>query len=222
MDKLELKITSDGSYTLFLPNYEETYHSIHGAVQEALHVFIDAGLKQYNNSSISILEIGFGTGLNCLLTLMANEEKSQQISYTGIEAYPVDIKLIEQLDYPGLLQVSEMQADDYFKMHYADWESVVSLTGGFSLQKKRCKFEDYQTNESYDIIYYDAFGPRVQPDLWGEKLMLKMYEGLNSGGCLVTYCAKGSFKRALKSVGFEVECLPGPPGKREMTRAWKK
>jgi len=219
MDKIELKITEDGSHTLYLENLDETYHSKHGAIQEAMHVFIDAGLKYFKQSKLNILEVGFGTGLNAFLTLQ--ESNDSTINYTSLEAFPLKKEIVNQLNYKSELKLNAVGIEQFEKLHHVEWGSYQEISAKFNLNKVKVELAHYQTSEKFDIIYFDAFGPRVQPEMWEKSIFEKMQSLLSDGGILVTYCAKGSVKRTLKELGFEVEPLPGPPGKREMTRARK-
>lgn len=221
MDKKQLKITSDGSHTLFLPSLDETYHSTHGAIQEAKHVFIKAGLEYVKKKKLNILEIGFGTGLNTFLTMLKASSLNLKISYTSLEAFPLELELINQLNYTSELNSSEKEVEKFKCLHEAEWESYQEITPHFGLNKQKVKLDDFVATQQFDLIYFDAFGPRVQPEMWTTSIFKKMYNCLSEGGVLVTYCAKGSVKRGLKNVGFKLESLPGPPGKREMTRALK-
>ena len=221
MDKKELKITEDGSHTLFLPGLDETYHSSHGAIQESRHVFIDAGLRYLKKRNINVLEIGFGTGLNAFLTLLETSKNELTINYSTLEAFPLELSLIKQLNYTSELNLEKNVIDLFNILHEVEWEVSQSITNQFNLKKYKIKLDNYITNEKFDLIYFDAFAPQVQPEMWTLPVFEKMYECLNRNGVLVTYCAKGSVKRALKDVGFNIECIPGPPGKREMTRAHK-
>ncbi len=223
MDRKEIKITSDGSHTIYLPELDETYHSVHGAMQEAEHVFIDAGLMHFKGSAeVKILEVGFGTGLNAFLTLLEVLNGNQQVKYFGVEAFPLSFETIKQLNYVNQLKLTSKKQENFFEqIHLAGWNQENILDANFSLTKLKTKIENFDSSEKFDLIYFDAFGPRVQPEMWEENVLRKMYDVLDSKGALVTYCAKGSVKRLLKEVGFEVETLPGPPGKREMTRATK-
>jgi len=225
--KREIITTNDGSKTIQLPEWNEQYHSIHGAVQEAQHVFLDMGLFHYleqhkatEESPIQLLEIGFGTGLNAFLTLLETIHKKITIYYTGIEAYPVSYGEAIQMEYPEHIGVKE-QTLLFEELHHTSWGEKVVITPQFSLTKRKQTFETITDKNSYDLIYFDAFGARVQPELWTEAIFQKMYMALGSNGVLVTYAAKGSVRRAMQSVGFTVERLPGPPGKREMLRATK-
>ncbi|MCH8553857.1 MAG: tRNA (5-methylaminomethyl-2-thiouridine)(34)-methyltransferase MnmD [Schleiferiaceae bacterium] len=217
----ELRVTADGSSTIFVPVWDEHYHSIHGAVQESMHVFITNGLSAFATlPSLSILEVGLGTGLNALLTAFSIAEV-QQVHYTALEAYPIESALWQHLNYSSVLSFQNSQAL-FEKLHRAPWETAFPLTENFRLLKVQATLEAWQpTPNEYHLIYFDAFAPSAQPELWTEAIFLKLYTALQPGGSLVTYCAKGSVKRAMKAVGFQVEALPGPPRKREMTRASK-
>lgn len=222
--KKELLKTGDGSTTLHLPKWNEQYHSKHGAIQEALHVFIEHGLHYIYNqekpSTIAVLEIGFGTGLNALLTYLVGKEKEDlQIEYTGLEAYPVALNEINTLNFAEQLEISK---SEYTALHTGAWEEVEAISDRFTLTKKNIRFEDFTSSESFDLIYFDAFGPRVQPELWEASIFEHMFAALKPNGVLVTYSAKGEVRRTMQRVGFTVERLPGPPGKREMLRAQKK
>lgn len=214
--------TQDGSTTIHIPEWNEQYHSKHGALQEAYHVFIEMGflyyLKTYSPSTISILEMGFGTGLNTFITLIEAGKTPISIDYTGLEAYPIASSEINQLNFASQLNTSE---DVFKEMHTTPWENPIEITDKFTLTKHKQFFQDFSDPNSYQLIYFDAFGARVQPELWTIDIFRKMYDALKIKGVLVTYSAKGSVRRALQEVGFEVERLPGPPGKREMLRAIK-
>mgnify|MGYP003971170127 FL=1 len=218
----EIIITNDGSSTIHIPEWNEQYHSKHGAIQESKHVFIEKGLYYYlhNNktSALNILEIGFGTGLNAIITLFESNRLQQSIQYTGVEAYPVEMLEIKKLNYSVQLNCSKK---DYHSLHQSPWEEKYSCNDYFSIEKRKQFFSEIEDKNRYHIIYFDAFGARVQPDLWTERIFIKMYNALVAGGVLVTYSAKGSVRRAMQSAGFLIERLPGPPGKREMLRATK-
>jgi tRNA U34 5-methylaminomethyl-2-thiouridine-forming methyltransferase MnmC len=227
MKKLErnIVITADGSSTIGIPSWNEHYHSTHGAINEAKHVYIHNGLrfwKSQNPQSVQchLLEIGFGTGLNAWLTFLANDLPDFFVLYDGVEAFPVNSELIGALNYIELTVISK--ADIFRAMHKAKWNEPADLAPNFKLTKVHSTFESISVKETYDLIYFDAFGARVQPELWTVNMFQKMATSLKSGGVLVTYSAKGSVRRALQEVGLEVERLPGPPGKREMLRASKK
>jgi tRNA U34 5-methylaminomethyl-2-thiouridine-forming methyltransferase MnmC len=218
MNTHEIRVTGDGSKTIFLPELNETYHSSNGAVQESRHIFIQNGLDLVNKKgAVRILEVGFGTGLNALLSASWAEMNNQSIHYIGIEAKPLSPELCFQLDYPR--HIGQNTEKIYDALIRCDWEIDNQLTPHFSIQKREVKIQDFAAVENVDLIYFDAFGPRVQAEMWEYPILEKMYQSLNAGGALVTYCAQGQFKRDLKSVGFILESLPGPPGKREMTRA---
>jgi len=223
---LERKIikTDDGSVTIHLPEWNEQYHSKHGAVQEARHVFLRMGLHHLLESSssknISVLEIGFGTGLNAFLTLLEAEKLKLKITYTGVEAYPVPPEEVKMLNYPETIQAME-NSGLFSKLHTSDWGQDVTISPNFSLNKIQKKFAEIEDDNLYDLIYFDAFGARVQPELWTEEIFNKMFKALKTKGILVTYAAKGSVRRAMIASGFQVQKLPGPPGKREMLRAVK-
>ncbi|MEM9680654.1 MAG: tRNA (5-methylaminomethyl-2-thiouridine)(34)-methyltransferase MnmD [Bacteroidota bacterium] len=222
--KRKIITTADGSKTIQIEEWNEQYHSIHGAIQEARHVFIKHGLLFYSENRqhidhIGILEMGFGTGLNAFLTYVEAEALSVKINYTGVEAYPVEADEILQLNYPQLISSAHKNVFD--QMHQATWEHPVVLNDHFTLQKQQQFFDTIDDQNAFDIIYFDAFGARVQPELWTEDIFFRMFSALRPGGVLVTYSAKGSVRRAMEAVGFTVERLPGPPGKREMLRAVK-
>ena len=215
--------TSDGSKTIQIEGWNEQYHSIHGALQEAKHVYINAGLKtflerQSKQNALTILEIGFGTGLNALLTALESLNISQEICYHGIEAYPVEAEELQALGYHTLIG---SDPSIFQNIHNCSWHETHKILPHFSIVKRQAFFSDIAEVNAFDVIYFDAFGPRVQPNLWIESIFKKMYEALRPNGLLVTYCAKGSVRRCMQAVGFEVERLPGPPGKREMLRAIK-
>lgn len=214
-------ITADGSSSIYLPEWEEHYHSKHGAIQEAYHVFIKNGLDLFENSQkVRILEIGFGTGLNCFITFLESDKRDLTIVYEGVEAYPVSEEELVQLNYVKELQ-AENKREYFIKTHQIPWGVEHSLTENFSVLKRQQFFDQIEDKDSFNLIYFDAFGARVQPELWTEHIFEKMYASLKEGGILVTYAAKGSVRRAMQSVGFLVEKLPGPPGKREMLRGRK-
>jgi len=216
----EIITTADGSTTIQIKDWQEQYHSKHGAIQEAYHVFIHSGLDLYKNQTIDILEIGFGTGLNALITLIEFQKRNLKVNYTGVEAYPVSNDELAQLNYLG--QLNAQALENHFKvMHASPWEEVVALTPDFNLTKEQKLFKDIDVINAFDLVYFDAFGARVQPELWTVEIFQIMFNAVKSGGYLVTYAAKGSVRRAMLEVGFLVERLPGPPGKREMLRAKK-
>ena len=218
--KREIITTGDGSKTIQIKDWEEQYHSKHGAIKEAYHVFIDNGLELFKNSELNILEIGFGTGLNAFITLLESEKRDLKINYTGIEAYPVSAEELNQLNYlEQLNSVSRKKAFDF--MHTSSWEEEIKISSNFTLRKEQKYFKNIVEVSKYDLVYFDAFGARVQPELWTVEIFEIMFKAMKPLGYLVTYAAKGSVRRAMLEVGFLVERLPGPPGKREMLRAQK-
>ncbi|WBU88575.1 tRNA (5-methylaminomethyl-2-thiouridine)(34)-methyltransferase MnmD [Cellulophaga omnivescoria] len=218
--KRKIITTGDGSKTIQIEEWNEQYHSKHGAVQEAYHVFIKHGLSLFKDEPISILEIGFGTGLNAIITAIEAPKSNLNINYTGVEAYPVALEEVSQLNYVEQLKAKDFE-DVFTKMHKANWEVNEEVLPYFNLLKREQNFLDITDKEAYNLIYFDAFGARVQPELWTEDVFAIMYNALKTNGVLVTYAAKGSVRRAMLAVGFKVERLPGPPGKREMLRASK-
>ena len=217
--KRELRLTSDGSPTLYVPELDETYHSMHGSVQEARHVFIENGLRfvAAESKQVNILEVGFGTGLNALLTAQYAKENALNVHYVGLEAYPVEEEIWKAINF---LDNPEAKAC-YTQMMALPFGSTKPYDASFTLCKMAFSIQEWATTEKFDLIYYDAFGPKAQPEMWALAIFEKLYSLLNPGGAIVTYCAQGQFKRHLKSLGMRVEGLPGPPGKREMTRGVK-
>ena len=229
MDR-KIIITADGSHSLRVEDLDENYHSVHGALQESKHVFIETGLKKMLSdstlplkSTIDILEIGFGTGLNALLTYMEAEQQDVNIRYSSLEAYPIEPEIANQLNYVPLLSNEGNQglSSIFQQLHTCDWDKEIEISTHFTLHKIKDSIQNVAFKNTYNLIYFDAFGPRVQPEMWTEEVFRKIIEVMNPGGCLVTYCAKGEVKRTLRKVGFTVETLQGPPGKREMTKGTK-
>ena len=218
--KREVIITSDGSTTIQIPEWNEQYHSTHGAIQEAYHVFIKNGLDAFKEGQVSILEIGLGTGLNCFITYLEAKERNLSINYTGVEAYPVSHEEISKMNYVS--ELGSGHSEIFKKLHDSEWEKKIDLSQNFVLQKRQQFFHEIKEVNEFDLIYFDAFGARVQPELWTVEIFKIMFEALKDNGVLVTYSAKGSVRRAMLEVGFTVEKLQGPPGKREMLRAVKK
>jgi len=214
--------TGDGSKTIHIPALNENYHSSHGAVQEAKHVFLKHGLELFlGKPDMHILEVGFGTGLNTILTLEAASHSDTHVYYDGLEAFPITTEEMLALEYENLLP-SDFVKNQYTEIHATPWDNPQTITPTFTLTKIHETLQKQNfTSNTYDLIYFDAFGPRVQEAMWTPEIFQKLYNSLKTGGYLVTYCAKGQVKRDLKSVGFIVETLPGPPGKREMTRGKK-
>lgn len=225
--KREIITTADGSSTIFLPDWNEQYHSTHGAIQEAYHVFIKHGLQHIVQTKpelvtavINILEVGFGTGLNTFITYLEGKKLKLNIDYVGVEGYPITLEEFLALNYNAQLKVDKTE-DVYKKIHQASWEIKQDISKTFKLTKQQKMFDKINAKNSFNLIYFDAFGARVQPELWTEHMFKNMYNALKYKGVLVTYAAKGSVRRAMQAVGFTVERLPGPPGKREMLRATK-
>ena len=220
--KRKIITTADGSKTIYIEEWNEQYHSVHGAIQEAKHVFKKHGLYeiiQNELNEISILEIGFGTGLNAYITCLEAEKLKVDIDYVGVEAFPVLPYEISELNYAELL--SKEKDSVFKKFHEVSWEEKHRLKSYFSLTKRKQFFKDIQDINQYNLIYFDAFAPKVQPELWTEHIFKIMFKALKSKGILVTYSAKGSVRRAMQAVGFTVERLEGPLGKREMLRGTK-
>lgn len=217
---MEIEVTADGSETIFIPEWKERYHSKNGALQESIYVYIQKGLEFITKQKIKILEIGFGTGLNALLTLVYQKPLST-ICYTTLEPSPLPENIYNRLNYINL-DIFKNYSEVFTQLHELEEGTPLEVHNHFTFIKYFRKIQDFQTKEKYDLVYWDAFGPRVQPEMWSLELCQKMYDLLDLGGTVVTYCSQGQFKRNLKSAGFEVEVLPGPPFKREMTRAVKK
>lgn len=225
-------ITSeDGSKTLALEEFQESYHSVHGALSESMHIFIKEGLFYYldkysERSQISILEAGLGTGLNCLLTAieLRNYPLKKMVQYTSVEKYPVTLGEAELLDYPALFPGNDEAGDIYKTIHGSTWNSMTDISESISLLKIKNSFEEEFPKLSYqsiDIVYYDAFSPETQPELWSDSIFREIFRALKPGGILVTYSSKGIVKRALRESGFEVKRLQGPKGKKHIVRAEK-
>jgi len=208
----ELMQTADGSFTLFIPEVQETYHSTHGAVQESMHVFIENGLNACDKEVIRILEVGLGTGLNAVLTL---QHAIKKIDYCALEPYPLSEEILEEL---SLNKSDQLE----MKFHLSAPNEWISIHEQFSFARMEVGLEEFSSEEKFDVIYYDAFGPRVEPGLWTLARMQQCFDLLNDGGVFVTYCAKGEVRRNLQAAGFVVERLAGPPGKREMLRGKKR
>lgn len=211
--------TDDGSHSLFVPELEEHYHSTKGAIQESKHVFIEAGFNFLKNNNIAVLEIGLGTGLNAFLTLLESQKKEKVVIYTGIEKYPLDAAITTKLNYPEQLNTNRQQFDN---IHKAAWNKNVAITNNFQLKKIEADLTKWDTNEQFDLIYFDAFGPDKQPSMWASEIYQLMGKVLKPGGVLVTYSAKGDVRRGFQGVGMEIQKIEGPRGKKHMTRGIKK
>ena len=204
--KRELRITEDGSHTLYVPELDEHYHSIHGALQESSHIFLKNGFFKMNNNPLRILEVGFGTGLNALLTACAALDSGVITEYVGVEAYPVPTEMMLQMGYPSVM--NDLNARPYFsKITNASWGNKAEIHSRFSLTKINDTIQNYQNRAPFNLIYFDAFGPKVQGDMWHKDVIQKMYDVLEPKGKLVTYCAMGQFKRDLREVGLKKEML---------------
>lgn len=217
-----IEITEDGSHTLYVPELDEHYHSTHGAIQESLHVYIEAGLHHCDKSEMNLLEIGFGTGLNAFLTLLDCEKFKKTVRYTSLERYPVSFVDAQMFNYSKLLAPS--QEEMFMRLHSSPWEKWVEITPNFhlkKLQRDASSLDDFDPEAPFDIIYYDAFAPEKQPDMWTQEIFNRLYILSNQDAILTTYCAKGIVRRMLQSAGYQVQRLPGPPGKREILRAVK-
>lgn len=220
---VELKTTGDGSHTLYVPKLNENYHSYHGAYAEAVHVFIETGLRSSFQlfEKVNVFEVGFGTGLNATLAYEFASKNKKYVSYTGIEKHPLGIDIIHQLNYKEFWK-NESMDNAFEKMHTVGWNDSTLLDENFEFKKIDGAIQDYILEANhYHLIFFDAFAPEKQPEMWTVSLFKKLFDCLAPKGTLVTYCAKGQFKRDLKQAGFIVETLPGPPGKREMVRGVK-
>jgi tRNA U34 5-methylaminomethyl-2-thiouridine-forming methyltransferase MnmC len=218
----QIVLTADGSHSLYVPELNEHYHSRHGAIQESRHVFIEMGLRRKNStdSPLKILEIGFGTGLNAFLTALEVQRSGGNVEYWAVEAYPLTNSELSSLNYPALLGLEDAQ-NVWDRIHAAGWASMTEISPTFKLCKLHAKIEEFQLDSPVDLIYFDAFAPEKQPELWTAAIFEKMFRLLYPGGLLTTYCAKGDVRRAMIAAGFQVSKEKGPPGKREMLVASK-
>lgn len=217
-----LEITEDGSHTLYVPELNEHYHSTHGAIQESQHVYLDAGMHHCTKHEINLLEIGFGTGLNAFLTLFDTEKSNKSVNYVSVEQYPIFLDDALNLNYSKL--INNAIEDKFMLLHTCAWNEWVEITANFRLKKLDGDGRNtdlFLPDAPFDLIYYDAFAPEKQPDMWTEEIFKRLYSLTNEEGILTTYCAKGVVRRMLQSAGYHVERLPGPPGKREILRAIK-
>lgn len=222
MEPTRIFETQDGSHSIFSEKYGVSYHSKYGAIQESQHVFIEAGLYEValSKKHIRVLEIGMGTGLNTFMTYLESNQRNFSIYYETVEAFPITAEEAKQLNYAQLLNAKEEETI-FQRIHQEDWGKTIQLSPKFTLKKVLDHFEHLNYQKQFDLIYFDAFAPTAQPELWDKKILNIMFEALVSGGVWVSYCAKGSVKRQLKALGFRIEAIAGPPGKREMTRAIK-
>ena len=226
--KIFFETTADGSLTLYVPDVDEHYHSMNGAVQESQHVYINAGLLHYihklyplnkfevdeQQPEIQVLEFGFGTGLNAFHTALEAEKHKIKIRYVALEKFPLSQEIISKLNY------STVNSLLFQNIHQSEWGSSVEITPNFYLQKLAIDFAEFDFPARYDVVYYDAFAPDKQPEVWSQELFGKIFSAMNTGGILTTYCAKGSVRRMMQQAGFSVERIPGAAGKREMIRAF--
>lgn len=222
--EVKIESTSDGSHTLFVPSLNEHYHSVNGARQESNHIYINAGLQHSSKDDIKVLEIGFGTGLNAYLSLLDAEQANKVIDYTSVELYPLSMEIVMQLNY---VEDGKAKEREYFnELHACEWNQRRKITASFFLTKVLIDFSKIRLplnpNTTFDIIYYDAFAPEKQPDMWTQDIFNYLYAVTTKNGILITYCAKGTVRRMLIQAGYEVERLAGPPGKREILRATKR
>ena len=224
-NQVKIITTEDGSHSLYVPKLNETYHSTHGAITESKHVFIKEGIRyfveKHRPTEVRVLEVGFGTGLNALLTYFEALDLKIKVHYTSLEPFPLEKKIYDVLNYEG--QLNKQEAKQVFhQLHETKWNESVYFHGFFTLEKVPEKLEDYlPDSRKFDVIYFDAFAPNKQAELWEKEVLSKVYRLMKTPGLLTTYCAKGQFKRDLAAVGFLLETIPGPPGKKEMVRAFK-
>lgn len=217
---ITLEPTADGSNTLFVPELDEHYHSVKGALTESQHIFIQMGLNHSQAESPHVLEIGFGTGLNAFLTLLEAEKQQRKVCFTSIERYPLKEDIVRKLGYPEI--IAPEKSEKFYALHTAPWNQFVEISPCFTLHKIEGDFTHFDFQSHYDVVYFDAFAPEKQPEMWSQPLFDRLYRQMNPGGILTTYCAKGVVRRMLQAAGFTVERLPGPPGgKREILRANK-
>ena len=217
--KPKLVITEDGSHTLYVKELDEHYHSLHGALTESRHVFIEAGLNALNINHINIFEMGFGTGLNAFLTLIETGRSGKTVSYTGLEKFPLAIGVLASLNYESLFPGAEGKM--FQAIHNIPWNESTGISNEFRLEKKEGDICRLDTQDRYDLVYFDAFAPDKQPELWTAEIFNRIFRSMKPSSILTTYSSKGQVRRNLAEAGFRVEKLPGPPGKRDMTRAWK-
>lgn len=215
----ELITTEDGSHSLYVKELDEHYHSVHGAVTESVHVFIDAGLKAVPGNHINIFEMGFGTGLNAFLTLVEILGSEKTVHYTGLEKFPLEAGILASLNYASLFH--ENKGEFFHLLHKAPWNENTEINDEFMLEKKEGDIRSLDIRDQFDLVYFDAFAPDKQPELWTTDIFSRIFRSMKPGSIFTTYCSKSQVRRNLAKAGFQVEKLPGPPGKRDMTRAWK-
>lgn len=221
---LKLITTKDGSHTIYLPGMNEHYHSVHGAISESLHVYIRSGFSYHPARKISVLEIGFGTGLNVLLTLIQAREEKRNVTYHSVDTFILPAYIIDKLNYNTLYDSTSGSNDpSWFKMiHGSSWENEYEISDFFHLKKIFADIKKIELTSKYDIVYFDAFGPDKQPDMWTDDIFKKIYDAMNPGSIMTTYSSKGEVRRKLEKSGFMVEKIPGPAGKREILRCFRK
>ncbi len=217
MLKRKIFITDDGSTSIKIPELNENYHSTHGAIQESKHIYINNGIKYIGKKNINIFELGYGTGLNAILSFLESEKSNIKIDYTSIEKYPLTSDEIKKINYFEKLNIN----NNFYNLFTENWDTKIKITDNFCLHKIEGDFTEYNFNKNYDLIFFDAFAPDIQPKLWNKQIFDKISKNLNNNGIIVTYSVKGDVKRILKSLNFKIELPDGPPGKRNMLRAIK-
>lgn len=219
--KRVLMVTEDGSHTIYLPEMDEHYHSVHGAIQESLHIYIEQGLLQTEKKELSILEIGFGTGLNTYLTYCYGKERNLLLNYTSLEKYPLNTTEYSTLNYSD--EIFPEYSTIFNQLHLAEWDKTNEISKEFNLTKIKADLVTYEFDgiPQFDLVYYDAFAPGKQPEMWTDKILQKVAATVKKDGIVITYCAKGTVRRALSCAGFVMERIPGPPGKKEILRGKK-
>lgn len=220
----KLIVTGDGSHSIEVPELGVSYHSVHGAIQESRHVFIEAGFyasdRLERSDALKIFEVGFGTGLNALLTLIESEKHNLKIFYETIEAYPLTLDEAKQLNYCSILEREGLQKD-FELLHECEWAKETVISANLTFKKTRANLLNFETPGTFELIYFDAFDPNVQPELWTQEIFESMFSMLRPRGILTTYSSRGTVRRGMQAAGFVVEKIPGPPGKREIVRAFK-
>jgi len=219
--KSQLVLTSEGSHTLYVPQLDEHYHSVHGSVQEAVHVYLRAGFDFCEKNTVNLLEVGFGTGLNAFLTLLEAERTKRHVKYCTLELYPIETEVFEQLNFAEI--IGQGRSEAFLQLHKAAWNEEVQINEYFTLKKINADLESYvfDSAQNFDVVYFDAFAPDKQPQLWTAEIFAKIYVQMNYDAVLTTYSTKGIVKQALRDTGFTVKRLPGPKGKHQMLRAIK-
>ncbi|HCT29282.1 MAG TPA: SAM-dependent methyltransferase [Bacteroidales bacterium] len=217
MNKIKIIETADGSNTLFSEEFNAHYHSLNGALQESRHIFIEYGFNYFSSKQISVLEVGFGTGLNAALTASRAENNKVKTRYSGIELFPLNNEILNKINYKSVLSPNEFEL--WTKINHAQWELEKNISDFFSIEKLKMSICNANLTKTFDLIYYDAFAPEDQPELWDKSIFEKIYNATNPEGILVTYCSKGIVKQALRHAGYKVERHPGPIGKRHIIRA---